>query len=178
MLSPERGRDDSAVGDRRDRDDFQRLDRRAGRGRQGPCQRERCFALRRGVVGDADLGDRGRVLRRKPDGGDCDRAGSAVQRGARVIAQHRAPQRAMAARAHHQQVRVLLLSLLVQPASGARRHDADELPLRHPPAVRSSSSSFSDASRSSAHHAGDDRVGRVQLGRDARWRASAFHRGR
>ena len=61
------------------------------------------------------------------EGCDGDRAGSAVQRGARVVAEHRAPECAVAAGADDDQVGVLLLGLLVQAAAGAHRHDADEL---------------------------------------------------
>ena len=57
-------------------------------------------------------------------GGDRDRAGRAVERRARVVAEHRPTEGAVAAGADDQQVGALLLGLPVQAAPGARRDDA------------------------------------------------------
>jgi hypothetical protein len=51
-------------------------------------------------------------------GGDGDRARSAVQRGARVIAQHSTSEKPAAARSHYKQIGVRLVGLLVQAATG------------------------------------------------------------
>ena len=60
---------------------------------------------------------------------DRHRAGSAVQRGARVIAQRRAPKDAAVAGADDEQIRTQALGLLMKAATRARRDEADELRL-------------------------------------------------
>ena len=98
---PDRRGDQATVGGRRQRDYFQRVNRCLRRRREVPGHRERCRALRRSVVGDTEVGDRGVVLGVAARG-DRDRAGSAVQGGARVVAQHRATEGAVAAGADHE----------------------------------------------------------------------------
>ena len=95
---------------------------------RAPGDGKRRLALRRVVVGDSDVGDLTACPARPLDvatGGDRNRAGSAVQRRARVIAEHRATERAVTAGADHEQIRILILGLLVKTATGGSGHDAD-----------------------------------------------------